>query len=48
MLDTIFERVSKFALVAVKRAYVDLPEDEDFKHQLTDGTWLMAKMPVVV
>lgn len=46
MLDTIFETVSKFALVAVKRAYVDLPEDEDFKHQLSDGTWLLTKIPM--
>ena len=46
MFDTIFETVSKVALVAVKRAYVDLPEDEDFKHQLSDGTWLLTKIPM--
>jgi hypothetical protein len=46
MLDAILEKRVKFALFAVRNAYVEFPEDEDFKHQLSDGTWLLTKIPM--
>lgn len=46
MLDAILARRAKFALLAVKNAYIELPEYEDFKHRLTDGTWILTKMPM--
>ena len=46
MLDAMLEKRAKFALLAVKNAYIELPEDKDFKHRLSDGTWILSKIPV--
>jgi len=37
---------SKFALIALKEAYVELPINPDVKQRLSDGTVVMAGMPV--
>lgn len=46
MLNKIFHESNKFALLAVKDAYVEIPENNEFMHQLADGTWLLTKIPI--
>lgn len=42
-----FAAQGKFALVAVENVYTDFPDDRD-KHQLSDGTWICARVPVTI
>lgn len=39
---------SKFALVALKNAYVELPSSPSFKQRLSNGTVVMTRMPVEI
>ena len=37
----------KFALVAVENVYTAFP-NKDYKHQLSDGTWILGRIPVAI
>lgn len=43
-----FHEQAKYALVAVNRAYTDLPQDKDWKYKLSDGTWIFWQVPVSI
>jgi len=48
MAEFRFAGQGKFALVAVENVYTDFPDDKDYKHQLSDGTWICARVPVTI
>lgn len=43
-----FAGQGKFALVAVENAYTYFPDDKDYRHQLSDGTWVFNRIPVAI
>jgi len=43
-----FSGQGKFALLAVENAYTCFPDDKDYRHQLSDGTWVLNRIPVVI
>ena len=45
LTDFIPER-SKFSLIAVRNAYTDFTDSNDFSTQLSDGIWVFSKVPV--
>jgi len=36
----------KFSLVTVQNVYTDLPENQDYEHQIADGIWIFKSVPV--
>ena len=46
MLNKIFHESKKFALLAVKDAYVEISENNEFMHRLAGNTWLLTKIPM--
>jgi hypothetical protein len=48
MAELQFTGQGKFALVAVENVYTAFPDDQDYKHQLSDGTWICARVPVTI
>lgn len=43
-----FAGQEKFALVAVQNLYTVFPNDKNYKYQLSDGTWILGRIPVAV
>ena len=48
MAEIQFTGLQKFALVAVENVYTDFPDGKDYNHQLSDGTWIYARVPVTI
>jgi hypothetical protein len=48
MLTDFIEDKSKFSLIAVKDAYTDFPNSEDFITELSDGTRVLSKVPLEI
>jgi len=46
MLTDFIPEKSKFSLIAVRNAYTDLTDSDDFSFQLSDGIWVLSKVPV--
>jgi hypothetical protein len=43
-----FAGEGKFALVAVENVYTDFPDNKDYKDRLSDGTWILGRIPVAI
>lgn len=41
-----FAGQGKFALVAFENVYTGFPHDKDYRHHLSDGTWVFSRIPV--
>lgn len=43
-----FTGQGKFALLAVEGVDTNFPDEQDYEHQLPDGTWVCVRMPVPI
>src|SRR2546426_11475269 len=43
-----FTGQGEFALLAVENTYTDFPDDKAYNHQLPDGIWILARIPVAI
>src|SRR5258706_5426973 len=48
MAEFQFAEQGKFALVAVESVCTDFPDDTTYTHQLSDGIWILARIPVAI
>jgi hypothetical protein len=46
MLSDFIPEKSKFALIAVRNAYTDFTDSNDFSTQLSNGIWVLLKVPI--
>jgi hypothetical protein len=46
MLSDFIPEKSKFALIAVRNAYTDFTDSNDFSTQLSNGIWVLSKVPI--
>lgn len=43
-----FAEQRKFALVATENVYTAFPNKKDYRYQLSDGTWVLGRIPVAI
>ena len=48
MTEVQFAAQEKFAFVAIENVYTDFPNDKEYKHRLSDGTLICARVPVTI
>jgi len=48
MAEFQFTGQGKFALMAVEDVYTDFPDGKAYNHQLSDGIWILARIPAAI
>ena len=48
MVACFFAGQAKFALLAAENVHTAFPDDRNYRYQLSDGTWILGRMPVAL